>query len=212
MFEDPDIPGLVTAWLCARSICRGLPLPVADRGGLRVDTDLPAEMRRWVFAQPCDGLRSVAREVTSPRHPIKLSGPAGELMAALPAGWQLQSPGYLMTCRTPTEAARSLPPGHRLESARHGATAVARILAPDGSLAASGHAAEARGVFIYDRIVTAPEHRRKGLGNIVMNALKAHRTSASAPQLLVATDDGLGLYKTLGWTVISPFSTASIPG
>jgi GNAT superfamily N-acetyltransferase len=67
------------------------------------------------------------------------------------------------------------------------------------------------GVFIYDRIETSPEHRRKGLGNTIMNALKAHRKSTNAPQLLVATEDGRGLYTSLGWSVLSPYSTAVIP-
>lgn len=89
---------------------------------------------------------------------------------------------------------------------------MARITAPDGVLAASGHAAEAAGVFIYDRIETAPEHRRRGLGGIVMNALNAHRKSTNAPELLVATEDGRRLYASLGWTVLSPYSTAVTAG
>jgi hypothetical protein len=31
-------PALLEAWLSARSIARGLPLPIPDQGGFRVDT------------------------------------------------------------------------------------------------------------------------------------------------------------------------------
>ena len=43
---------LVSDWLTARSLARGLPPPIADRGGLRVDVGSDAEISRWVFAAP----------------------------------------------------------------------------------------------------------------------------------------------------------------
>ena len=85
------------------------------------------------------------------------------------------------------------------------------IIAPNGDLAANGSAAETTDAFIYDRIETASDHRRKGLGIAVMSALESARKSFSAPQLLVATEDGRSLYTSLGWTVIAPFATATIP-
>lgn len=207
----PDNHALIAAWLAARSIGRGLPLPVADRGGLRVDTNLPNETRRWVFVTVCDGLRAIGREVSLSQHFVKLCGAADELMAELPPTWVLQPQGHFMIAQAAKPAPRPLPKGYRLQSDREGATTVVRILGEDDALAASGYAVEAMGVFIYDRIVTAPEHQRKGLGNIVMHALKGHRASTAAPELLVATEEGRALYETLGWSVLSPFSTAAIP-
>jgi len=86
----------------------------------------------------------------------------------------------------------------------------ARIIAPDGDVAASGCAAETADVFIYDRIETAQEHRRKGLGVAVMAALGSARRSSAAAQLLSATEDGRMLYEKLGWTVLFPLATAAI--
>lgn len=106
---------------------------------------------------------------------------------------------------------RPLPDGYRMELQQTGPVIRASIIAPDGDLAACGCAAEAADVFIYDRIVTAQEHRRKGLGLAVMTALGARRRSLAGPQLLVATEDGRRLYETLGWTVLAPFATAVIP-
>jgi len=86
----------------------------------------------------------------------------------------------------------------------------ARIYSETGALAASGYAAETQEVFIYDRIVTEPLHRRKGLGLAIMITLHAAKQHPSVPELLVATKDGRALYSTLGWETISPYSTASI--
>jgi hypothetical protein len=49
------------------------------------------------------------------------------------------------------------------------------------------------------------------LGLAVMSALASARTSSLNPQLLVATEDGRSLYANLGWTVLAPFATATIP-
>jgi len=70
--------------------------------------------------------------------------------------------------------------------------------------------AETADVFIYDRIETAQDHRRKGLGVAVMIALGTARKSLVSPQLLVATGDGRKLYANLGWTVLAPFAAATI--
>lgn len=213
MSDAPADPTLISSWLAARSIGRDLPLPVADRGGFRVDTDLPGETRRWVFSERCAGLEEIGREVLLPRHFIKLCGTAAALKAALPTAWHLEPQSYFMTTAAEHRAAaRPLPEGYELQCDRDGSTTTARIIAPDGDLAASGYATEAMDVFIYDRIVTAPEHQRKGLGNIIMNTLKGQRQSKNAPELLVATEEGRGLYTSMGWRVISPFSTAFIPG
>src|SRR5436305_1649172 len=48
------------AWLAARSIARGVPLPVASHGGYRVDTRSDTETARWVFAHAGPGLESLA--------------------------------------------------------------------------------------------------------------------------------------------------------
>ena len=70
----------------------------------------------------------------------------------------------------------------------------------DGTPAARGSVAIVEGNAVYDRIVTEPGFRRRGLGSYVMRALTAvameHDVDAG---LLVATADGLELYRYLGW-------------
>jgi GNAT superfamily N-acetyltransferase len=63
---------------------------------------------------------------------------------------------------------KHLAKGYSIETKRAGMVWEARILSETGALAARGYAVETREVFIYDRIVTEPEHRRKGPGHAVM--------------------------------------------
>lgn len=208
--SEPGLdPLLVNAWLTARSIARGLPMPVPDHGGFRVDTQSDAEVRRWVFPKTGPGLERLGRSITQPRHLLKLCGRADELLAGLPTGWAIHAPGYFMQARRAPEE-RQLHKGYRIETKCIGMVAEVRILSDSGALAASGYAAETPDVFIYDRIVTAPEHRRKGLGQTVMATLRAAKRRAATIELLVATEEGRALYSTLGWKTISAFSTASL--
>ncbi|MBB6245082.1 GNAT family N-acetyltransferase [Rhodanobacter sp. A1T4] len=204
-------PTLVFAWQTAHSIARGSPLPVHDRGGFRVDTHSEKELKRWVFPQQCDGLRAIAHDIAAPRHYLKLCGSNEELRRALPVHWEVQAENYFMMAAVTALDTKPLPNGYRMELHQAGPVTRARVIAPGGELAASGCAAEAADVFIYDRIETAPDHRRKGLGVAVMIALGAARKSLISPQLLVATEDGRNLYASLGWTVLAPFATATIP-
>ena len=129
----------------------------------------------------------------------------------MPARWELQLANYFMTAAVAALDTKPLPNGYRMEIHRAGPVTRACIIAPDGDLAASGSAAETADVFIYDRVETAQDHRRKGLGVAVMIALGTARKSLVSPQLLVATGDGRSLYASLGWTVLAPFAAATIP-
>lgn len=204
-------PELVLAWQAAHSLARNSPAPVHDRGGFRVDTHSEKEVKRWVFPKLGDGLYEVAREISSPRHYLKLCGTNEELQTALPAKWEVQPANYFMQASAVAGHVGALPEGYRLELRHAGLVTQAHIVAPNGDLAANGSAAETADAFVYDRIETASDHRRKGLGMAVMRALESARKSSTVPQLLVATEDGRGLYARLGWAVVSPFATAVIP-
>ena len=211
MPPPPVDPLLVKGWLSARSVARGFPAPVPDHGGLRVDTALPNETRRHVFAYPTDGLRELAKAVSLPRIFIKLCGSTEELRALVPPRWQIQSASYMMTYEGEIGGQVQLPAGYRIEVSKAGSVTAARILAAGDDIAASGFAAELDGVFIYDRIVTDAAHRRQGLGRAIMATLGSARNSSASKQVLVATEDGRRLYSSLGWTIHSPYATAVIP-
>lgn len=211
MMSEGTDPAIVRAWLAARSIARGLPAPVDDRGGFRVDTGSDTEVRRWVFPAMGPGLRELAGSITAPGHLLKLCGDADELRSVLSPGWQVHAPGYVMRSDgAPT--VRPPPAGYRIELARSDAVVRVHILSGDGAVAASGYAVEAGGVFVYDRIVTQSAHRRRGLGGVVMAILGSAKRDPASVELLVATDDGRALYSTLGWRTVSAYSTASLTG
>lgn len=202
-------PHLVQAWLVARSIGRGLSGPVADRGGFRVDTQSDSEVVRWVFPAVGPGLEELGRSIREPRHFLKLCGACDLLRAVLPDPWHIEPPGYFMETKA-SPRVRPLAEGYRADVERSRSTTNIRVLSDAGELAASGSAAETDDAFIYDRIVTLPEHRRKGLGHFIMWALGECRSNSTIPQLLVATEEGRALYEGLGWKTISPLSTASL--
>ena len=156
-------PGLLAAWLAARSIARGLALPVPDHGGWRVETGLPKEIRRYVFSRPVPGISALAASIHHPHIFIKMCGSGEQLLRLLPPRWQLLPGGFFMT-HDGSLHAPALPAGYRLDVATSQAITTARIFTGDGAVAASGHAVEHAGVFVFDRIVTEAAHRRRGAG------------------------------------------------
>lgn len=76
-----------------------------------------------------------------------------------------------------------------------------------GTIAARGHAVEHDGVFILDRIRTGPDHRWRGLAT----GLISMQRSPAARRVLLASEDGHTLYTSLGWHVLSLYSTLVIP-
>lgn len=75
-------------------------------------------------------------------------------------------------------------------------------------VAASGHVAVVDEYAVFDRIITANDFRRRGLGSLVMRALVALALEHEVEEgLLVASTDGQALYHYLGWTPIGSIVT-----
>ncbi|MDO6413470.1 GNAT family N-acetyltransferase [Sphingomonas sp. BIUV-7] len=201
----------MAAWLAARSLSRDLPAPVFEAGGVRVDTGLPDERRRYVFAKPCEGLRELGRTIVEPFVPLKLCRPAAELLALLPSHWVISSNSWVMGRDGAGTGPSPMPAGYTLGIDQAGPVWSARITDAAGALAASGHAIEHDGVFIYDRIRTEPAHERRGLGRALMAALAGCRRDPASREILTATAPGRALYLQLGWHDLAPYSTAVIP-
>ncbi|TFW26293.1 GNAT family N-acetyltransferase [Duganella callida] len=201
---------LLENWLRARSIARGLPQPVPDRGALRVDTGQPHEKRRYVFAGPSPRITELARDIIEPHVYIKMCGPAPLLQSLVPPRWLPQPGGYMMVKEPGRNPVPSLPLGYRLQVVTEFPLTTVRIFADDDTLAASGYAVEYGDVFIYDRIATDLAHQHQGLGAAVMAALGTAQQSQAARRVLVATEAGRRLYSTLGWTLHSHYSTVAL--
>lgn len=71
-------------------------------------------------------------------------------------------------------------------------------------VAASGRMAVVGTDAVADMISTDPEHRRRGLGRAVMAALTSAAIEQGATDgVLLASQDGLPLYRGLGWSLIA---------
>lgn len=213
-----DHTDVFTAWIRGWAIAREVAPPVPHADGFRIDVGLPRQAARYVFERATPTLTRLGETIVEPWVFLKAAVGGDELRALLPPNWQLQPDGFMMTCDdAPLRGIAALPAGYSLHVHDHDATATrrahVRIDAPDGALAASGHLALDERRAIYDRIVTEPDHQRRGLGRVVMHALQrvahAHGRHAGA---LVATPMGRALYESLGWRLHAPWATAVIPG
>jgi GNAT superfamily N-acetyltransferase len=209
--SDIDLP-LLERWQMGWSLSRGAPMPVREHGGLRVEVGIPLQLRRHVFLDAGPALQQCAEQIRDPYIQLKASVAPAVLRAALPKRWEIEPPGYLMRSLNSLSARVKLPPGYEIqESTEHGAILV-RIVHSNGEVAASGRIAIHDGCAVFDQIVTDELHRRLGLGTVVMQSLDALASKAKVNErLLVATEAGLGLYSGLGWQLLSPWSTASLP-
>ena len=89
--------------------------------------------------------------------------------------------------------------GFDTETVRNGTLGTVTVTS-EGRPAARGSVAMVEGYAVYDGIITEPEFRRRGLGSYVMRALTAVALEHDVDTgLLVATADGLELYRYLGW-------------
>lgn len=71
------------------------------------------------------------------------------------------------------------------------------------TVAASGHVSAVDGFAIFDRIITAPDFRRRGLGSLIMRALASLALEHEVEEgLLIASVEGQELYNYLGWTTL----------
>jgi GNAT superfamily N-acetyltransferase len=208
----PPLPGLVIAWGRGWAVARGVPEPTDVPGGFSADVGLHGHRVRYVLhTWDAESVGSLARRVTVPGTWIKVAGCAADLHSALPAHWVRDSAAYLMTVRF-TEATNVAPPPYRTRVMTERDIVIATVVDLDGAAVASGRLAPAGRYGVVDQVETAPAHRRRGLGAVVMRALSSHAARTGLDTgVLVATEEGRHLYRSLGWTVRSETAAAHVP-
>jgi GNAT superfamily N-acetyltransferase len=78
-----------------------------------------------------------------------------------------------------------------------------------GAVVSSGRMAVIGEDAVADRIETDPAHRRRGLGSAVMAAMvQAAASKGGRRGILIASTDGLRLYRGLGWKVVADIVSA----
>jgi GNAT superfamily N-acetyltransferase len=204
---------LLRHWTRGWALARGLPAPLPWQDGFYTRVDWPAQQARYVFAHTGGGFLQLAQTLHQSWVFLKVCAAPETVASLLPPRWELQPPGYLMQCTIPSAPVATLPQSFSLATEIQAGALIARILAPDGTEAAIGRMVTSDAYAIYDRISTHPAYRRLGLASFIMHTLQqAAQQKNAAHGLLVATPEGKRLYERLGWTLLSPYTSAVIPG
>lgn len=212
LIADPD---LIARWASAWAISRGVAMPVARDGGLYIQVDQPDQFGRYLFAQvDADAIRPLAASIDRPFLHLKVCAPAEAVRPLLPSGWAIATPGYMMTAPLSVMLDRpaSIAAEFEMRIEHHGAMTSAYIHDAMGEEAAHGHVITVDGLAVFDRIHTADQYQRRGLGSATMRALAAEaRQSGVEDAMLSATPAGRELYTVLGWSLHSDYTSASLP-
>jgi GNAT superfamily N-acetyltransferase len=205
---------VVEAWVAGWALSREAPPPVRIGGALRVDVGLPEQKVRYVFPRLSEHVKRLAESIRDPWMLIKVCASPEAVRELLPQRWVIEKLGFMMTRVAMSRSERGrLPESYKLEVSSGSSLIIAQIRSADGRVAASGRVVLADDFAVYDQIETHVDHRRRGLGSIVMQALNDAALSRPLSNgVLVATEDGRALYEALGWQLHSLFTTALIPG
>lgn len=205
----------VQAWVNGWVVSRGAAPPMAEPWGWTIDMGMKGHVTRHVFGATGDGLdettvRKVADTVTGHGVWLKAFRDPSVVSGWLDDDWWIDpEPGCLMTVPLTADDAPAAPDGYRLREWSRGGVTRLMVAAPDGSLAARGQITPTGGTAVADQIETAPEHRRKGLGSLVMRTLQnAAVRQGARTGVLAGTPAGRGLYEALGWEVVAPLTSA----
>ncbi|MEO5938708.1 MAG: GNAT family N-acetyltransferase [Sphingomonas sp.] len=207
-------PVVLARWAEAWAISRGAAIPVPRDGGLYIHVGQPEQVGRYIFARlDREPIRDLAARIDRPLLYLKVCAPAHAVRPLLPPGWEIATPGYMMTAAVAAMLDRppELPDGFAIYIARNGAVTFATIADPAGDEAARGRIIAMDDLVVFDRIRTAEAHQRRGLGSAIMRALAAEADMCGIRDaMLCATPLGRALYESLGWSLHSDYTTASL--
>lgn len=200
-----------TAWATGWTLTRNKASPVSQTYGWKIDLGLPEHLERHVVVDYDAGiLRELTSRLQTPGTWLKVCAHPVKVIPLLHKNWQVQPPEYLMAVAL-NEAAAVTHDGYLLSLSTSGAVTDAELRDMDGQLAARGRVAHSDGIATFDQIVTEPTHQRKGLGRVIMATLGNLSIAQEARVgVLVATEQGRALYQSIGWTLVSPVTSAVI--
>lgn len=203
----------VGAWVDGWALSRGVAEPAASPWGFTIDVGLPAHVMRHVLTTADEAtVRKITENTTVPGVWLKACVAPETLAPWLAPGWSLAGgPGFLMSAALRASHAAA-PAGYRLRTWDRAGVAHVLVRTADGAFAARGQIAVTGSTAVVDQVETAPEHQRRGLGRLVMDALATAAVhQGAAVGVLGATPEGRALYETLGWRVVAPL-TGAVPG
>ncbi|MFB7241875.1 GNAT family N-acetyltransferase [Streptomyces populi] len=204
---------VVEDWVSGWVVSRGASDPVARPWGWTVDVGQPAQVARHVVVDANEArVREAAAQARGEGWWLKVfppepcEAPQARVGAWLGPEWVSDEAAFLMSLELAPVAPGALPSGYALRVWTRGDVVRALVTAPDGALAARGQMGVAGEVAVADQILTAPAHRRRGLGSVVMRALQRQALASGATRaVLGATAQGRALYESLGWRTRTAF-------
>ncbi|WP_416982275.1 GNAT family N-acetyltransferase [Streptomyces sp. T028] len=184
----------VQAWVDGWVVSRGAAPPVTEPWGWTIDVGSgPHHVTRHVLRATNDAVEeATVREVavTGAGVWLKVFADPAVVGGWLGTEWWIDpEPGCLttspLTGDAPGPGAGPVPVGHRQRTWSAGGVTRTMIVAPDGSLAARGQIAPTGDTAVVDLIETAPAHRRRGFGTLVLHTLH-HAAHAQGAHTAVA--------------------------
>ncbi|OPC22379.1 GNAT family N-acetyltransferase [Elizabethkingia bruuniana] len=205
---------LIEKWLNGWSVSRGVSLPVKYKSGFKIEVGWEEQKSRYVFPFLNKDLIDLAESIEEPWVFLKVCAPCNELTEILPDRWTIQPQGYLMMSENNPEKFenRILADGYSMETEiSDDGVYLIKIKDKNNGLASSGRVVCTDGWAIYDRIETSQSHQRKGLGSYLFTELqKIAERKGIENNILVATEQGRLLYESLGWKVVSLYTSVVI--
>ncbi|WP_223205945.1 GNAT family N-acetyltransferase [Streptomyces xanthii] len=211
MTADARVRDWVDGWV----LSRGAAPPSAEPWGFTVHVGLESHVSRHVLGAVNDGVREgdvreAARSVRATGAQLKVFADPERVLPWLGPGWEPYDLGDVLMTAELTGAEPPAPPaGYRVRTwTRDGVT---RVLVTDaeGTFAARGQTATTGASTVVDMIETSEDHRRRGLGRVVMGTLQAAARAGGARRgVLAGTPAGQFLYRSLGWRTVAPLTNA----
>ncbi|MCC9070639.1 GNAT family N-acetyltransferase [Flavobacterium sp. F-65] len=203
---------ILEKWLKGWALSRELPLPIKYKSGYMIDVGYENQKKRYVFTEPNNDYIQLSKSIDEPWVYLKACTAPDKLKSMLSKKWVIEPQGYMMSCSTQMSFSnRNLSDDYKFEFDNYNSTFVIRIVTKNGELTSIGRVVLVDDLAIYDRISTEENHRRKGLGTILMKELeKIALANNVSNNFLVATEEGKSLYLSLGWEIYSLYSSAVI--
>ncbi len=201
----------VRRWIAGWRLCRGLDQPIEYGDVLLAQLNLPGRERELFTDNPAviDRLAAVVTETTW----LTVTTPYGDAVAErlVAAGLRpFAEQKVLMSSALGDHPQPAAPAAYELIVRSDGVLDRVELRAADGTIAARGMMATVGTDAVMHDIHADPDHRRRGLGSVVMGALSQRALDRGAHDgLLMATEIGVQLYRSLGWLPEATMVTAS---
>ncbi|XVV07053.1 GNAT family N-acetyltransferase [Actinosynnema sp. CA-248983] len=201
-----SLTDLVRLWERGWRECRGWPTPEEARGGLHLLQDQPNRYREIIALHDDDTtVNTLAEEAAAATRPtwvtVATTRP-DEITATLRSAGLTPRDNleFLMTRPLAGHPTRTPADLYHVTTSRTGPLLKTEVHTDD-DWAARGQASAVDGYAVPDKIETHVDHRRRGLGTVVMGTLITEAVADGAHTgILLASTDGQALYTALGWT------------